>query len=434
MKFNHSLPVLFICLSAAFTSHAQESYSRQPLQEQSDEWDDASWSPPDQDSTGLPGDNFSLQGALSLFKQSNSPEEFEKLLNSENNKVNNLDLNGDGNIDYLRVINKRQNQVQVFIIQALISNQESQDVAVIELEKTGDNTAVIQIAGDEDIYGETTISEPVEVTDNVYPDDADRNSYFNGSNSRVHGPAADVEIPVLAPTRVIVNVWFWPCVRRVYAPSYMVWTSPWTWVNPPVWWRPWRPMPVYAYRPVCHHYRYGYAYAPVRRIPPARVMYYPTRTYSGMVYSRNRVIVSDYRSTRADRGHYPNRYPGGRYNNNNGPRGNYNGYNNNGRPYDNRNGYRDNSPRNNWSDNRNNNSPRPGIRENYPGRDNNSPRGNDGYRPTRGNNNSGGGRNGGSYQTPPRSNTPSQGTPGGRNGGNNNGGGRGEGRAGRTRN
>lgn len=419
MKISHSLPALLICLSAALASHAQESYSRQPLQEQSDEWDDDSWSPSDQDSTGLPGDNFSLQGALSLFKQANSPEEFEKLLNTQNNKVNNLDLNGDGNIDYLRVINKRKDQVQVFIIQALVSNQESQDIAVIELEKTGENTAVIQIAGDEDIYGETTISEPVEVTDNAAPDDAERNSYFYEPNTRAHGPSAGFDMPVFAPARVIVNVWFWPCVRRVYAPSYMVWTSPWTWVNPPVWWRPWRPMPVYAYRPVCHHYRYGYAYAPIRRIPPARVMYYPARTYSGMVYNRNHVIVSDYRSRRADRGHYPNRYPGGRYNNNNGPRGNYNGYNNNGRPYDNRNGYRDNSPRGNWSDNRNNYSPRPGTRESYSGRDNYNPRGNNGYTPSRGNNNSGGGRNG---------------TPGGRNGGNSNGGGRGEGRAGRTRN
>ena len=31
------------------------------------------------DSTGMPGDNFSLQGALEMFKQASSPEEFEKL-------------------------------------------------------------------------------------------------------------------------------------------------------------------------------------------------------------------------------------------------------------------------------------------------------------------------------------------------------------------
>lgn len=30
------------------------------------------------DSTGLPGDNFSLQGALQMFKESKSLEEFER--------------------------------------------------------------------------------------------------------------------------------------------------------------------------------------------------------------------------------------------------------------------------------------------------------------------------------------------------------------------
>src|SRR5689334_14759275 len=32
------------------------------------------------DSTGLPGDNFSLQGALDLFKKAETPEAFEKSL------------------------------------------------------------------------------------------------------------------------------------------------------------------------------------------------------------------------------------------------------------------------------------------------------------------------------------------------------------------
>lgn len=367
MKISQSLPVLFISLLPVLHANAQDYYPRQQLQEQSDEWDNASWTPPDQDSTGLPGDNFSLQGALTLFKQANTPEEFERLLNTQQNKVNNLDLNGDGNIDYLRVINKKQNQVQLFIIQALVSNQESQDVAVIELEKTGENTAVIQIAGDEDIYGETTLAEPVEASDSLYS--AEDNS-FDYTPSRTHGPAADANTRI-APAGVIVNVWFWPCVRRVYAPAYVVWTSPWSWINPPGWWRPWRPMPVYAYRPVCHHYMYGYAYAPVRRVIPARGMYYPIRTYSGFVYNRNRVIVTSYRSTRADRGRFPGRYNGGRYNGYNGYNGYYRNSYNGGRNYNN--GYRDNrSGRDNYGWN----GSRPDGRQGYYN-DNRGPR-NDG--------------------------------------------------------
>jgi len=305
MKICHSLPVLFVTLLSVFQTEAQDQLSRP------DERAEARWSTPDRDqqpdTTGLPGDNFSLQGALALFKKANSPEEFERLLNTEDNKVNNLDLNADGQIDYVRVINKKQNQVQVFIIQALVSNTESQDIAVIELERTGEDNAVIQIAGDEDIYGETTLAEPVDSLSY-----SEGNGFDYSPEPRMHGPSADASF---SPAGIVVNVWGWPCVRRVYAPAYVVWTSPWSWINPPVWWRPWRPMPVYAYRPVCHHYYgYGYAYAPVHRIPPARRMYYPVRTYSGSVYNRNRVIVTSYRTTHVDRGYNRRGYDGGRYN------------------------------------------------------------------------------------------------------------------------
>ena len=68
-----------------------------------------------EDSTGLPGDNFSLQGALEMFKQSSSIEEFEKLINTENKNVNNLDLNGDGEIDYIKVIDKRDKDAHAFV-------------------------------------------------------------------------------------------------------------------------------------------------------------------------------------------------------------------------------------------------------------------------------------------------------------------------------
>ena len=69
------------------------------------------------DSTGMPGDNFSLEGALGLFKESKSPEDFEKKLNSKNETVNNLDLNGDGKTDYVRVVADTKEGAHVFILQ-----------------------------------------------------------------------------------------------------------------------------------------------------------------------------------------------------------------------------------------------------------------------------------------------------------------------------
>ncbi|MEQ8424807.1 MAG: hypothetical protein RIA63_08840, partial [Cyclobacteriaceae bacterium] len=144
----------------------------------------------------LPGDNFSLEGALELFKKSASPEEFERLLNEEESKVNNLDLNGDGYIDYIKVIDRNEGNVHAFILQAAISDTESQDVAVIELEKLANGKAVLQIIGDADIYGIETIIEPTQ------------------------------EVRVKAgttTTRIVVNVWTWPSVQYVYSPYYSGW-------------------------------------------------------------------------------------------------------------------------------------------------------------------------------------------------------------------
>src|SRR5688572_9269476 len=47
-------------------------------------------------------ENLDLQRVGTLLERSNSPQEFETLLNSEDG-INNLDLNGDGYVDYISV-------------------------------------------------------------------------------------------------------------------------------------------------------------------------------------------------------------------------------------------------------------------------------------------------------------------------------------------
>ena|SRR5258706_14363340 len=167
MKITHSLLGLLTGLALTVTARAQNQ--------------------PGMDSTGLPGDNFSLQGALAMFERAGSPEDFEKLLNAENNHVNNLDLNGDGETDYIRVIDNSDKEAHAFVLQAVISETESQDIAVIELEKTGDTTAVLQIIGDQDIYGEKII---------VEPGDGKGDAAFmeNTGNPVAHGPNAVITI------------------------------------------------------------------------------------------------------------------------------------------------------------------------------------------------------------------------------------------------
>ena len=242
-----------------------------------------------QDSTGVPGDNFSLQGALEMFKKAASPEEFEKLINTQDNNINNLDLNGDGEIDYIRVVGKMDKDAHAFALQVPVSEKENQDIAVIELEKTGDASAVVQIVGDEDIFGEQTIVEPSEGGDDA--GDADD----EGGKGRPHyaGYAGYAVPPV-----VVVNVWAWPCVRFAYAPTYTVWVSPWRWRVYPVWWRPWRPLAWRVFHPFRVRYRTGFAVVRTHRVVHAHRVYTPIRATSVTVRTRHGASVKHYRVTR----------------------------------------------------------------------------------------------------------------------------------------
>jgi hypothetical protein len=268
MKIAHSLFGLLTGLAVTITAQAQNE--------------------PGVDSTGLPGDNFSLHGALNMFQKASSPEDFEKMLNSEDNHVNNLDLNGDGDIDYVRVIDNGDKEAHAFVLQAVVSEKESQDIAVIEIEKTGDTTAVLQIIGDEDIYGEEVIIEPGEGGD-------DDGAFIQDFNSNTHGPAADY---YYNNPRIIVNVWFWPSVRFVYGPAYRPWISPWRWHHYPAAWRPWRPLTWHVWHPFHRPYYAHCAIVRTHRVMRAHRIYTPVRVTSVTVRTRHATAVNGYRVTR----------------------------------------------------------------------------------------------------------------------------------------
>lgn len=314
LRFNGMVFLFF--LAAAFTAHGQ------------------------QDQEQVPGDNFSLEGALELFKKSSSPEEFEKMLNSSDSKVNNLDLNGDGDIDYIKVIDKNEGNVHAFILQAVISDTERQDVAVIELEKFGDGKASLQIVGDADVYGMETIIEPTE------------------------------EVRVNAGTstaRTVVNVWAWPSVQYVYSPYYTVWASPWGWSMRPVWWRPWRPVAFYVYDPWWTPYRPYYSVCYTHRIGYANRIYRPYRSTSVVVYNRHHTQIANYRSTRGD--DYNSRGRSGYANNNRSNSRSDHHYNNGSGS---RSSYSDRTGNNSTNAWRNRSSSNAGGRINNSERDNNS--------------------------------------------------------------
>ncbi|AEA45481.1 hypothetical protein [Fluviicola taffensis] len=218
------------------------------------------------DSTGMPGDNFDLQGALELFKQSKSLEDFEKKLNTESNGVNNLDLDGNNAIDYIRVVDKKEGDNHAVLLQIPVNSKESQDVAAIVIEKRGKSEAQLQIIGDETLYGEEILMEPIDEKE----------------TKQSLGPSI-----LMTPTTVIfVNVWGWPCVQYMYDPFYDPWYSPYYWDYYPSWWRPWRPVYWHVYYQRVYRYHGWCHYTNVYHVPNAHVIYKSHRTRSATVRTR----------------------------------------------------------------------------------------------------------------------------------------------------
>lgn len=99
------------------------------------------------------GDNLDLQSLGELVKQSNSAQEIEQKLNS-NGSINNLDLNGDGEVDYIKVNESNDTNGKGFIF-LVDTPQGSEQVATITLSQNGDMGSV-NIQGNPTYYGSTS--------------------------------------------------------------------------------------------------------------------------------------------------------------------------------------------------------------------------------------------------------------------------------------
>lgn len=240
------------------------------------------------DSLGMPGDNLDLRAVLNIFKESKNPEDFEKKLNAADTKVNNLDLNNDDQVDYLRVVDSEKDGVHTIVIQAPISKSESQDVAVIEVEKKDDQTAHIQIVGDETLYGKDYIIEPDEAKKQKTSDNKStsyNDDVYNTATKDDNSSSSSSSSSGSSNSNVVVNVWAWPAVSYMYAPGYTFWVSPWYWGYYPGWYSPWRPYGWWTYRGYMHPYHYGFytRRVYVYRAPAAHQYYYGRRVSSGYV-------------------------------------------------------------------------------------------------------------------------------------------------------
>ncbi len=193
---------------------------------------------------GLPGDNFNLYAVMDIFQNSKTLEEFENKINKQDSKVNNLDLDNDGQTDYVRVSDSKYGTAHTIVLQVDLNQSESQDVAVFYVDKKGSNVN-IQLIGDEDLYGKDYIVEPNNNRNSTpNPGYSGRqhnydNSYYDNYNNGGYAP----------------QVISWGIVTYMYDYGYNPWRSPWYWGYYPSYWRPWGCYYWYDY-----NYYWGYSY------------------------------------------------------------------------------------------------------------------------------------------------------------------------------
>lgn len=165
-------------------------------------------------------DNLDLRAVASIFGDSKDLEDFERRLNNPEVPISNLDLNGDNQVDYLRVIETVEGNAHLIVIQSVLGRDMFQDIATVEVEKDRNNRIQVQVVGNVFMYGNNYIYEPVySFTPVIY-------SNFWVSNYRPYW-----------------STWYWG-----YYPTYYY---------------AWRPFPIFRYRShiglyinVHHHYNY----------------------------------------------------------------------------------------------------------------------------------------------------------------------------------
>jgi len=150
-------------------------------------------------------ENLDLEAVASVFGEAEDLEDFEKRLNDPEAQLTNLDLNSDGEVDYLRAMETVKGETHHVAIQAVVGEDQFQDVATIEVEKDSSGETQVQVVGDVYMYGPSYICEPIYVR----------------------------------PPPIFVIFW---------TPFYNPWRSPCYWGFYPPYYRPWRPYPTRTYR------------------------------------------------------------------------------------------------------------------------------------------------------------------------------------------
>jgi len=196
-------------------------------------------------------DNLDLRAVASIFGDSKDLEDFEARLNNPKDQISNLDLNNDGKVDYLRVIESVEGNTHLIIIQSVLEKDVFQDVATVEVEKDTNNQVQVQVVGNTYMYGQNYIYEPVYVSTPL----------------------------------IYSNFWIG---------SYQPYYSPWYWNYYPTYYTYWSPYPVFRYRRHIHSHinvHHHYNYVNTRRSDRAVALYSGRRANGYERMNPNRSFV-----------------------------------------------------------------------------------------------------------------------------------------------
>ena len=189
-----------------------------------------------------------LAAVSEVFGESKDLEDFEKRLNDPDAGINNLDLDKNGDVDFIRVVEQGSDDARLVLLQAALGEDEFQDVATIEVEKSGPESYTMQLHGNEDLYGA---------------------EYY------------------LVPT---VHVHLFPVITWMYRPAWRPYAPVWRFGVYPRGWRPWHPvgLTVYRARTMRLTTRASFSVSRTSRVTTVRKVHYTPRR-STLVYSKTTV-------------------------------------------------------------------------------------------------------------------------------------------------
>ena len=162
-----------------------------------------------------------LKAVGKLLEGVKDGEDFERKLNAPGSGVNNLDLNEDGQVDYINVTEFGEGSIKGFALSTKPDGKEVQELATIKIEKQGEDQAKVEVKGNESIYGDR----------HYYHSSWGGGGFFNGI-----------------------------LMGYLFSSFHRPWSSPWGYGNYPSYHRPYSTLPYGSYRRKTDQYTRGSPY------------------------------------------------------------------------------------------------------------------------------------------------------------------------------